>query len=138
MTTPGIPDTALNEQVLDDLMSRAAGRWGASHRPCRWITTPSETTRQAAAAGIKPPEAKQAEEAVGVAEEPAKQPLVSPVTKPPEGERPTDERGDEPAAREAVTAPEATRAKPARPARPQRGKKAEAPRPARARGTKKR
>jgi len=137
MTTPGVPETALNEQVLDDLMSRAAGRWGGSHRPCRWITTPSETIGQAAA-GIKPPEAKKAEEAVGVAEEPAKQPRVSPVTEPPEGERPTDERGDEPAAREAVKAPEATRAKPARPVRPRRAKKAEAPRPARTRGTKKR
>lgn len=138
MMTPGVPETALNEKVLDDLMSRAAGRWGGTHGPCRWITTPSETTRQAAAAGIKPSEAKKAEEAVGVAEQPAKQPRVSPVSEPPEGERPTDERGDVPAAREAVKAPEATRAKPARPARPRRAKKAEAPKPARTRGTKKR
>jgi hypothetical protein len=138
MTTPGMPGAELDEQVLNDFMSRAAGRWGGSRGPCRWITTPSETTRKAAAPGFRSPEAKEAGEAVGEVEKPAEEQQASPVPDQAAAERPTDERGDEAVAGEAVKAPEATRAKAARPARPRRAKKAEAPRPARTRGTKKR
>ena len=138
MTTPGRPETVLDEQILDEIMSRATSRWGGSLRPCRWITMPSETTRQATAAGIGPPEAKEAEEAVCGAEAATEQAEAAPVTETSEGERPTDEHGDEPTAREAAKAAEATRAKAATPVRARRAKKAEAPRPARTRGTKKR
>jgi hypothetical protein len=136
MTTPGRPEAVLDEQILDELMSRATSRWGGNLRPCRWISSPSETTLHAA--GIRPPEAKEAQELDSGAEGAAMQPSASPVTELSEGERPTDERGDEAAAHEAVKPPQATRAKAPRPARPPRAKKAEAPRPARARGTKKR
>jgi len=138
MTTPGIPETILDEQVLDDLMSRAAGRWGGSHRPCRWITTPSETTRQAAAAGIRHPEAEEANGAVSEAGTPADRPQASPAPEQADAEPQMAARGDEPESREGVKAPEAARAKAARPARPRRATKAEPPRPARTRGTKKR
>jgi hypothetical protein len=135
MTTPGSPETVLDEQVLDQLMSRAASRWGGRHRPCRWVTIPSETTRQAAAAGIT---SKEAGEAVCGAEAATKQPEATPVTETSEEERPEHEGEAGRPAPEAVKSPGAGRAKAARPARSRRGKQAEAPRPARARGTKKR
>lgn len=135
MTTPGRPETVLDEQVLDQLMSRAASRWGGSNRPCRWITIPSETTREATAAGITPPEAG---EAVSGTEAVARQPEAPAATETPEGEPPADEREAEPTAAEAEKSPRAARAKAARPARQQRAKQAEAPKPARARGRKKR
>jgi hypothetical protein len=135
MTTPGRPETVLDEKVLDQLMSRAASRWGGGNRPCRWITIPSETTREGAAAGITPPEAV---EAVIGTEAVARQPEAPAVTETPEGEPPADEREAERAAPEAVKSPRAARAKAARPARPRRAKQAEAPKPARARSTKKR
>jgi hypothetical protein len=138
MTTPGIREMVLDEQLLDDLMSRAERKWGGSRGQCRWMTTPSETTSRAAAAGIRRPETEEAEEAVREAPEPGEQPPAAAVAEQPAAEQPRDERGHEPESRESGKAPEATPAKAPRPARARRAKKAETPRPARTRGTKKR
>jgi hypothetical protein len=136
MTTPGRAEAVLDEQILDELMSRATSRWGGNLRPCRWITGPSETTLHAA--GIRTPEAKEAREADSGAGEAAVQPSAAPVTESSEGQGSTDERRDETPGHEAEKPTQATQAKAPRPARPPRAKKAEAPRSARARGTKKR
>jgi hypothetical protein len=138
MTTPGGPETVSDERILNEFMARAASRWGGGRGPCRWIALPSEPKDQAAAAGVRPPEATEAEEAVGGTAEPAEQSEAAPVTEQSEGERPTDEGRGVPAAREAPKPRQAARAKAARAAQPRGTKKAAAPRPARTRGTKNR